>query len=80
LEGEFEAVEVDSIFTAPQTTFGVTLHLMVHKNRGTREWALPRGLKPAGVVGLDVDLADRRSARPAPTANLTGRTCATTGS
>ena len=34
LQGEFETDEVRSIFTAPQTTFGVTLHLMEHKGRG----------------------------------------------
>jgi methylmalonyl-CoA/ethylmalonyl-CoA epimerase len=35
LEGEFETDEDHSIFTAPQTTFGVTLHLIEHKGRGT---------------------------------------------
>ena len=35
LEGEFDAGEVRFIFTAPQTTFGVTLQLMEHKGRGT---------------------------------------------
>ena len=35
LEGEFETDEVHFIFTAPQTTFGVTLQLMEHKGRGT---------------------------------------------
>jgi methylmalonyl-CoA/ethylmalonyl-CoA epimerase len=35
LQGEFKTDEVHSIFTAPQTTFGVTLHLMEHKDRGT---------------------------------------------
>jgi NAD(P)-dependent dehydrogenase (short-subunit alcohol dehydrogenase family) len=35
LQGEFETDEVRSIFTAPETTFGVTLHLMEHKGRGT---------------------------------------------
>jgi methylmalonyl-CoA/ethylmalonyl-CoA epimerase len=35
LEGEFETDEVHFIFTAPQTTFGVTLQLMQHKGRGT---------------------------------------------
>lgn len=34
LEGEFETDEVRSIFTAPQTTFGVTLQLMEYKGRG----------------------------------------------
>ena len=37
LEGEFETDEDHSIFTAPDTTFGVTLHLLEHKNRGTSE-------------------------------------------
>src|SRR6476661_8195941 len=31
LEGEFETDKVRFIFTAPQTTFGVTLQLMEHK-------------------------------------------------
>jgi methylmalonyl-CoA/ethylmalonyl-CoA epimerase len=35
LQGEFETDEVRSIFTAPETTFGVTLHLMEHKGRRT---------------------------------------------
>ena len=35
LEGEVETDEVHFIFTAPQTTFGVTLQLMQHKGRGT---------------------------------------------
>ena len=35
LEGELETDEVRFIFTAPQTTFGVTLQLMEHKRRGT---------------------------------------------
>jgi catechol 2,3-dioxygenase-like lactoylglutathione lyase family enzyme len=35
LEGEFETDKVHFIFTAPQTTFGVTLQLMEHKGRGT---------------------------------------------
>ena len=35
LEGEFETDEVHFIFTAPQTTFGVTLQLMEHKGPGT---------------------------------------------
>ena len=35
LEGGFETDEVRSIFTAPETTFGVALHLMEHTNRGT---------------------------------------------
>ena len=35
LEGEFETDEIHFIFTAPQTTFGVTLQLMEHKGRGT---------------------------------------------
>ena len=33
LEGEVETDEVRFIFTAPQTTFGVTLQLMEHKGR-----------------------------------------------
>jgi catechol 2,3-dioxygenase-like lactoylglutathione lyase family enzyme len=37
LEGEFETDEGHSIFTAPETTFGVTLHLLEHKDRGTSE-------------------------------------------
>jgi catechol 2,3-dioxygenase-like lactoylglutathione lyase family enzyme len=37
LQGEFETDEGHSIFTAPETTFGVTLHLLEHKNRGTSE-------------------------------------------
>jgi hypothetical protein len=37
LEGEYETDDVHYIFTAPETTFGVTLHLMEHKNRGTSE-------------------------------------------
>jgi hypothetical protein len=35
LQGERETDDVHYIFTAPETTFGVTLHLMEHKNRGT---------------------------------------------
>jgi hypothetical protein len=35
LQGEVETDEVHFIFTAPQTTFGVTLQLMEHKGRGT---------------------------------------------
>jgi hypothetical protein len=35
LQGEFETGEVRSIFTAPETTFGVTLHLMEYKGRET---------------------------------------------
>ena len=35
LEGEYETDDVHYIFTAPETTFGVTLHLMEHKGRGT---------------------------------------------
>src|SRR4029077_5715436 len=35
LEGEVETEEVRFIFTAPQTTFGVTLQLMEHKGRGS---------------------------------------------
>ena len=35
LEGEVETDEVHFIFTAPQTTFGVTLQLMEHKGCGT---------------------------------------------
>ena len=35
LEGKGETDEVRWIFTAPQTTFGVTLQLMEHKGRGT---------------------------------------------
>ena len=34
LEGEAETDEVRFIFTAPQTTFGVTLQLMHYKDRG----------------------------------------------
>jgi hypothetical protein len=34
LEGGFETDEVRSIFTTSETTFGVALHLMEHKNRG----------------------------------------------
>ena len=37
LQGEFETDDVHHIFTAPETTFGVTLHLMEHKNRRTSE-------------------------------------------
>src|ERR1700736_596184 len=37
LQGEYETDDVHFIFTAPETTFGVTLHLMEHKNRGTSE-------------------------------------------
>ncbi len=37
LEGEFETDEDHSIFSAPQTTFGVTLHLIEHKGRGAGE-------------------------------------------
>jgi methylmalonyl-CoA/ethylmalonyl-CoA epimerase len=37
LQGEGETDEVRWIFTAPQTTFGVTLHLMEHKSRKTVE-------------------------------------------
>jgi methylmalonyl-CoA/ethylmalonyl-CoA epimerase len=35
LEGEVETDEIRFIFTAPQTTFGVTLQLMEHKGGGT---------------------------------------------
>ena len=35
LEGETDAGEVRFIFTAPQTTFGLTLQLMDYKGRGT---------------------------------------------
>ena len=35
LQGEVETDWVHFIFTAPQTTFGVTLQLMEHKGRGT---------------------------------------------
>ena len=35
LEGQFETDELCSIFTAPHTTFGVTLHLMQHKIQAT---------------------------------------------
>jgi len=35
LQGEVKTDEVHFIFTAPQTTFGVTLQLMQHKARGT---------------------------------------------
>jgi catechol 2,3-dioxygenase-like lactoylglutathione lyase family enzyme len=35
LEGEVETDDVHFIFTAPQTTFGVTLQLMQHKEGGT---------------------------------------------
>jgi hypothetical protein len=34
LEGEVATEEVRFIFTAPETTFGVTLQLMEHKGRG----------------------------------------------
>jgi catechol 2,3-dioxygenase-like lactoylglutathione lyase family enzyme len=37
LEGEVETDEVRFIFTAPQTTFGVTLQLMERKGRGRGE-------------------------------------------
>ena len=37
LQGEFKTDEVHSIFTAPQTTFGVMLHLMQHKGLGSGE-------------------------------------------
>ena len=36
LQGEFETDEVRSIFTAPQTTFGLTLQFTEYKGRGTR--------------------------------------------
>jgi methylmalonyl-CoA/ethylmalonyl-CoA epimerase len=35
LEGEGKTDEVHWIFTAPQTTFGLTLQFMEHKGRGT---------------------------------------------
>ena len=35
LEGEGKTDEVRWIFTAPQTTFGLTLQFMEHKGRGT---------------------------------------------
>ena len=35
LEGEGKTDEVRWIFTAPQTTFGLTLQFMEHKDRGT---------------------------------------------
>src|SRR5260370_18017612 len=34
LQGEFKTDEVHSIFTVPETTFGVTLQLMEYKGRG----------------------------------------------
>ena len=37
LEGEFETDEDHSIFTAPQSTFGVVLHLIENKRRATGE-------------------------------------------
>jgi hypothetical protein len=37
LEGEFETDDDHSIFTAPQSTFGVTLHLIENKRRETGE-------------------------------------------
>jgi methylmalonyl-CoA/ethylmalonyl-CoA epimerase len=37
LQGEFKTDEAHSIFTEPETTFGVTLHLIEHKHRGTSE-------------------------------------------
>ena len=37
LQGEGKTDEVHWIFTAPETTFGVTLHLMEHKGRRTGE-------------------------------------------
>ena len=37
LEGEFETDDDHSIFTAPQSTFGVTLHLIENKRRATGE-------------------------------------------
>ena len=37
LQGEYETDDVHYIFTAPETTFGVALHLMEHKNRGMSE-------------------------------------------
>jgi methylmalonyl-CoA/ethylmalonyl-CoA epimerase len=37
LEGEFETDEDHSIFTAPQSTFGVALHLIENKRRATGE-------------------------------------------
>jgi hypothetical protein len=37
LQGELETDDIHYIFTAPETTFGVTLHLMQHKNRQTGE-------------------------------------------
>jgi catechol 2,3-dioxygenase-like lactoylglutathione lyase family enzyme len=33
LQGEYETDDLHYIFTAPETTFGVTLHLMEHKDR-----------------------------------------------
>ena len=35
LQGEFKTDEVHSIFTAPQTTFGLTLQFTEYKGRGT---------------------------------------------
>ena len=72
MQGEFKTDEVHMIFTAPQTTFGVTLQLMEHKGRGKGASA-PMGLTPA--AGADVDLTDRRSRAAATTASLTGPTC-----
>ena len=37
LQGEYETDDLHYIFTAPETTFGVTLHLMEHKDRGSGE-------------------------------------------
>ena len=47
LQGEYETDDVHYIFTAPHTTFGVTLQLMQRKRRGTDDCA-PRGLAPGG--------------------------------
>ncbi len=46
LQGEVETDEGHFIFTAPHTTFAVTLQLMEHKGRGTGAWA-PTDLTPA---------------------------------
>jgi catechol 2,3-dioxygenase-like lactoylglutathione lyase family enzyme len=37
MQGEYETDDFHYIFTAPETTFGVTLHLMEHKDRRTGE-------------------------------------------
>src|SRR4029077_12840597 len=69
LQGEFETDEVRSIFTAPETTFGVTLHLMEHRGRGAG--ACAPTLKRGGASARTSTTRKADPARPprAPTSS-----------